>query len=413
MSIFHLSRGLLPSAFTVLWSLGVAPSADAQTTDSGFEKVAFNFNPPGARSAGLGGAFIALADDATAVESNPAGLTVLLYPQLSAEVKAMQYQRYDWLEPGDEEFGYYDHSRTTAKLAPTFMSGVWPTRRATLALFRSQIVNYSLNKDLGRQLPGDQWMSKAQTDITVDNVGLGVARRLGRRLSVGVSGGMSAMRITQWNTFDWQDDTGEGHTRSVIDGDEGSSHSVFANAGAILRFGESFSAGAVYKLRKRFDALAIRNTGSVTDTNGETVTWDFPETFTYDAPDAVGLGLASRIGQRFTWSLDAEYIMYEDLRKYSGDELSDIGYWIKNGTDVRAGVEYAVVIGRTPVGLRAGAARTAPSYLWTPNPEGPQWTGSVGFGTVLAQRWQLDAAMDSRKGRANVTTSLVYFFGRL
>ena len=34
-----------------------------------------SFSDPGARSAGLGGAFVALADDATAAFANPAGLT--------------------------------------------------------------------------------------------------------------------------------------------------------------------------------------------------------------------------------------------------------------------------------------------------------------------------------------------------
>jgi hypothetical protein len=39
-------------------------------TFSGFQ---FNFNNPGARALGMGGAFVAVADDATAVIANPAG----------------------------------------------------------------------------------------------------------------------------------------------------------------------------------------------------------------------------------------------------------------------------------------------------------------------------------------------------
>ena len=37
--------------------------------------VQFSFAPPGARSMALGGAFLGLADDATAAYANPAGLT--------------------------------------------------------------------------------------------------------------------------------------------------------------------------------------------------------------------------------------------------------------------------------------------------------------------------------------------------
>src|SRR6185503_2932057 len=53
-------------------------------TFSGFQ---FNFNNPGARALGMGGAFVAVADDATAVIANPAGLVILQRPELSAEVK--------------------------------------------------------------------------------------------------------------------------------------------------------------------------------------------------------------------------------------------------------------------------------------------------------------------------------------
>lgn len=40
---------------------------------SSLSAIPFRFGPPGARSLGMGGAFVALADDATASEANPAG----------------------------------------------------------------------------------------------------------------------------------------------------------------------------------------------------------------------------------------------------------------------------------------------------------------------------------------------------
>src|SRR5687768_12204156 len=78
--------------FNVAVSLAliVAP-ATAQMNIERFGSSTFNFSPPGARSMGLGGAFIGVADDATAVEANPAGLTVLLYPQASFEFKGVRH----------------------------------------------------------------------------------------------------------------------------------------------------------------------------------------------------------------------------------------------------------------------------------------------------------------------------------
>ena len=45
------------------------------------------FTNPGARSIALGGAFAAIADDATAAFANPAGLVQILRPEISAEIR--------------------------------------------------------------------------------------------------------------------------------------------------------------------------------------------------------------------------------------------------------------------------------------------------------------------------------------
>ena len=74
---------------TVVVLGGAAPAGagDKGLIDSeAFSGFQFNFNNPGARSLGMGGAFVAVADDATAVIANPAGLVILQRPELSAEV---------------------------------------------------------------------------------------------------------------------------------------------------------------------------------------------------------------------------------------------------------------------------------------------------------------------------------------
>src|SRR5688572_27164336 len=70
----------------VLALLCLSPfSAFAQTNAEVNAGVQFDFSLPGARSLSLGGAFVALADDATSVWANPAGLTILARPEVSAE----------------------------------------------------------------------------------------------------------------------------------------------------------------------------------------------------------------------------------------------------------------------------------------------------------------------------------------
>ena len=55
--------------------------------------IQFDFSLPGARSLAMGGAFVALADDATAAQANPAGLTRLYVkkPQLSVEGRGWNF----------------------------------------------------------------------------------------------------------------------------------------------------------------------------------------------------------------------------------------------------------------------------------------------------------------------------------
>src|SRR5712692_8537083 len=66
----------------------------AQNTDiESLSGLQFNFGNPGARSLGMGGAFLGLADDASAAEANPAGLTVLRKPEVSLEVRNYQEQQ--------------------------------------------------------------------------------------------------------------------------------------------------------------------------------------------------------------------------------------------------------------------------------------------------------------------------------
>ena len=70
----------------------VAAGDSGLTNTETFSGFQFNFNNPGARALGMGGAFVAVADDATAVVANPAGLTILQRPEISAEYKYTRFR---------------------------------------------------------------------------------------------------------------------------------------------------------------------------------------------------------------------------------------------------------------------------------------------------------------------------------
>lgn len=75
----------------LLSGLGLLCLAAAVEAQAGFTTFEFSFSNPGARSMGLGGAFVALADDATAAFANPAGLVHIAGPEISVELRSWHY----------------------------------------------------------------------------------------------------------------------------------------------------------------------------------------------------------------------------------------------------------------------------------------------------------------------------------
>lgn len=422
----RLLRAPLAPSLKVLGVLTLAAvTAGAQTSSESFWSMRFNFTPPGARSGGIGGAFIALADDATAAESNPAGLTVLLYPQVSIEAKRMRNGAP--LFPVTEDVfgpGTFDRSRVPVVTSPTFASAVYPVGRGTLAAFRHEVVNYRNDVHYGFIPPDGQYVStsRLQLDVKVVNTGVAYARRIGTNMSLGASAGVASLTMRQDQDYVrdlyWADSPDEvdppiyvDHETALQEGRDGRGRSLFANVGGIVRFGEAFALGATYKLRRPVNDLREVTTG-FQSYEGAAMHYSFNSPFSFDVPDAIGAGISSRIGERVTLAADAEWIMYSQLTRELGD------WQAKDGLDVRAGAEYVHVVAMTPVAFRAGAARIAPSTMTffegtaTADLYKEQYIGSVGLGSVLARRWQVDIATEFGDARTSATIALVYFFGR-
>jgi long-chain fatty acid transport protein len=71
----------------VLALVAALPSVAQNVDIESLSGLQFNFGNPGARSLGMGGAFLGLADDASAAEANPAGLTILRKAEFSIEAR--------------------------------------------------------------------------------------------------------------------------------------------------------------------------------------------------------------------------------------------------------------------------------------------------------------------------------------
>jgi hypothetical protein len=169
------------------WAFAGDKGLTNSETFSGFQ---FNFNNPGARALGMGGAFVAVADDATAVIANPAGLVILQRPELSGEVKFTRFNNTIDAFSNTPAEGASNtlHSRDfdDSVVTPSFFSFVYPTERLVVAAFVRELINYESNFEtegiffndpanggVVRLLP-----VRSQLEIRALNFGLGAAVNL-------------------------------------------------------------------------------------------------------------------------------------------------------------------------------------------------------------------------------------------
>lgn len=115
-------------AFVFVAAFLVLPAAAQNVDIEALSGLQFNFGNPGARSLGMGGAFLGLADDASAAEANPAGLTILRKAEVSVEARNYEEQQLfttagTFPEITRTPFNYYSD-----RVVVTFASAVMPIK---------------------------------------------------------------------------------------------------------------------------------------------------------------------------------------------------------------------------------------------------------------------------------------------
>jgi long-subunit fatty acid transport protein len=178
-----------------------AASASAQETLNTFE---FSFSNPGARSLGLGGAFAALADDATAAFANPAGLVQLIRPEVSAEGRYWSRStpyitggRYEGKPTGlglDTIDGLRFATTDETASGLSFLSFVYPKGKWSLAVYRHQLAKFRaraetqglFHLDETGQYDARQIDRRWATDLDIVSYGLAGGYRVSDRFSLGL-----------------------------------------------------------------------------------------------------------------------------------------------------------------------------------------------------------------------------------
>ena len=331
----------------------------------------------GARAMGMGGAFIAVADDATAASWNPGGLVQLERPEIS--VVGTYRHRIE-----DNDFGTNPEAsgrQTVSNADLNYLSAVYPftlynlnmvvsinyqnlfdfKRRWDFPLMQSS-TGLSLNRNVSYEQDGNLWA-----------VGLAYCVQVTPRFSFGFT-------LNFWEElFDdnsWTQTTRESGSGS-FEGNpftfNSKSHDRFsfsgfnANLGILWNITEKLTLGAVLKTpftadiehKSEFSSSIEFPTvpGAGSSSSSET-----SENEDLDMPMSYGIGLAYRFSDRLTVSADVTRTEWSDfiLEDSQGNKTSPISGKPKSESDVdathqvRIGAEYLFIEPKYVIPLRGG-----------------------------------------------------------
>jgi len=401
--------------------------------------IPFSFSNPGARSLGMGGAFLGLADDATAAYTNPAGLTRLgLSKQFSAEFRRLSF---DTPYPASGSFGirpfdltgvnYRNASDDANELA--FLSFVLPRDDWSIAFYRHQLLNYQ-NSYTNEQIffPANLGFFTlpytAVVDLEIESYGVSFGQNLTDALSWGLGVAYHRFEI---DTFNERFNPELNNQVIFRNFQSGSDNDLSYTIGLLYRGSDRFSIGLSYRSAPSFD-YRVRSV-EVSNNNTESANFTTP----FKAPDALGLGFSWRASDQLTLNLDVTHVGYSNLSRRVDDAFggsgpqTDVilnGFAVKDQIEPRVGFEYAFAT-TNPFFLRAGLWRERERTLrFVADPDGSAFaenplaayaeavlfsTGnnethySVGFGWAFPS-FQIDFAYDGSDTLDTLSFSGVY-----
>ncbi len=370
----------------------------------------FRFNNPGARSNGMGGAFIGLADDATAAYANPAGLTILTKPEISVE--------YKWGEVTNsvtDFVGTQEYDETHSGLS--FLSYVHPMEKTSVAVFRHQFLNQEANF-VYRGGPSDYNIINVEQDAVT--YGISVGHEMTDTFSVGISVGFDQLNYNVLGTHYVSGGPSDPNPYRIYSVDDTPWAEHFTASILWNPIGE-LNLGLVYRMGPKFES------------NYEKHSWDNVNScYIYSVyeqilniPDVWGIGISYRFFSNFTAVLDVNYVTYsellDDLKDFNtGEDISD-EWSMDDEVEIHVGFEYIIDINEIPFAIRAGYYYL-PEQMWTYSGTDPSTIAlmertepieddifSLGFGAVF-NNFQIDIAGSAGDYIKEFTGSIVFRF---
>lgn len=385
---------------------------DLQPDEKDFEGLSSLSLGSGARALGMGGAFLARADDATAAAWNPAGLSYLRRPEVSlvGGRSTFSKQRQDY---SDRLLGY----------TPDFAAVTYPVETGHI----SGAVQLSFQRVFS--FSGNRKIRDDTAPLTIDTQGsggfdvlaLGTGLKVGRSLRLGVT-------VNHWfNGYSQSRSKVAGNRTQLQEIEYGLSGWNF-NLGLIWNPVESLNFGAVGKTAFTGSVDLARNRTYPDPTNPENVPRGSSRdsTLKLHVPGAFGVGVSWRPRSALTLSADYTVTLWSKGRIHNFFLLDpqnrdqptkaydSLPYPTLDDNDqldsqqFRFGAEYVVIGSRLKVPLRAGFF-TDRQYFRGAGPldatgrdlgtgEAPSFRGLTAGVGVLVGPFLLDAAYVYERG---------------
>ncbi len=341
----------------------------------------FNFGNPGARALGMGGAFLGRADDASAAEANPAGLTILTRTEFTVEGRRLGYRTSMTgngvidlpasLPQAPITTQRFSESRTSL----SFASVVFPLGNFVLAGYYHLPLDYQFHgsRDIvSGAVSGTQLAGELPGDFAIRyrmrTVGVAAAWKMGS-LSLGATIRRQTLS-PQGSTEFFGVDTDPSHAATFLHRTSAVNGSV-TNSGSDSKYsytfgakwataGDRLSVGGVYKQGKRFSFSQC-----VSDQAGCTGNPTIGSA-ALDVPKLYGAGLSFRPIEPLTINADAVRVKYSSLlSSFSPFEPCGVvpctttdpkalGYSSPDVTELHVGGEWAFPTMSVPFAIRAG-----------------------------------------------------------
>jgi len=333
------------------------------------QEIDWNITGAGARATAMGQAFIGLADDATAISWNPAGLTILERLEFSAVgAYKMNYDDYD-----DDLYIDNDMNHFTFSFGSSAMPFRIGERKLVIAAAFQQQLDYFYDREIQAENP-----HTITSEGSVNTISLGAAFQIHPSFSLG------------FTTNYWLGTPNGSYEYTELDLDFPDYASQYS--------GLNFVIGAMFDFNGLDNPMPFK-IGAIVKTPFElsdeySYYYDFQFDGTYstlevdktvEMPLMWGVGASGRIGDNLTISADFEMRMYGDkttIFDIEGEEF--VGKLSNSGEDlnqIRVGVEYLLVTNAIIMPFRAGFQTVPTVYAEI---DGYDEEGEVEFGDQVS-----------------------------